>query len=47
MLAFSYEKIFLNTNYIKKNDRDNFLYNIDSVEIYKGIFKKITFLKKK
>ena len=41
------EKILLNSNYIKKNDRDNFLYNIDGIEIYKGNFNEIAILKKK
>jgi len=33
--------------YIKKNDRDNFLDNIDTIEIYKGNFNEIAILRKK
>ena len=44
---FKNEKILLNSKYIKKNDRDNFLNNIDSIEIYKGNFNEIAILKKK
>ena len=31
----------------KKNDRDNFIYNIDSIEIFKGNFNEIAILRKK
>ncbi|WP_440938506.1 hypothetical protein [Candidatus Pelagibacter sp.] len=47
LLKFQNEKILLNSKYIKKNDRDNFLNNIDSIEIYKGNFNEIAILKKK
>ena len=47
LLKFKNEKILLNSKYIKKNDRDNFLDNIDSIEIYKGNFNEIAILKKK
>ena len=47
LLKFKDEKILLNSKYIKKNDRDNFLDNIESIEIYKGNFNEIAFLKKK
>ena len=47
LIKFKNEKILLNSNYIKKNDRDNFLNNIDSIEIYKGNFNEIAILKKK
>ena len=47
LLKFKNEKILLDSKYIKKNDRDNFLDNIDSIEIYKGNFNEIAILKKK
>ena len=47
LIKFKNEKILLNSNYIKKNDRDDFLNNIDSIEIYKGNFNEIAILKKK
>ena len=47
LFKFKEEKILLNSNYIKKNDRDNFLNNIDSVEIHKGNFNEVAILKKK
>ena len=47
LFKFKKEKTLLNSNYIKKNDRDNFLYNIDSIEIYKGNFNEIAILRKK
>ena len=47
LFRFKKEKILLNSNYIKKSDRDNFLYNIDSIEIYKGNFNEIAILRKK
>jgi hypothetical protein len=47
LLQFKKEKILLHSRYIKKNDRDNFLNNIDSIEIYKGNFNEIAILKKK
>ena len=47
LFKFKKEKILLNSKYIKKNDRDNFLDNIDSIEIYKGNFNEIAILKKK
>ena len=47
LFKFKKEKTLLNSSYIKKNDRDNFLYNIDSIEIYKGNFNEIAILRKK
>ena len=47
LFKFKKEKILLNSKYIKKNDRDNFLDNIDSIEIYKGNYNEIAIIKKK
>ena len=47
LFKFKQEKKLLNSKYIKKNDRDNFLDTIDSIEIYKGNFNEIAILKKK
>jgi len=47
LFKFKKEKTLLNSNYIKKNDRDNFLYNIDNIEIFKGNFNEIAILRKK
>ena len=47
LLKFKKEKKLLNSKYIKKKDRDNFLNTIDSIEIYKGNFNEIAILKKK
>ena len=47
LFKFKKEKKLLNSKYIKKNDRDNFLETIDSIEIYKGNFNEIAILKKK
>ena len=47
LLKFKKEKKLLNSNYIQKNDRDNFLDSIESLEIYKGNFNEIAILKKK
>ena len=47
LLKFKKEKTLLDSNYIKTNDRDNFLSTIDSIEIYKGNFNEIAILKKK
>ena len=41
------EKKLLNSKYIQKNDRDNFLDSIESLEIYKGNFNEIAILRKK
>ena len=47
LLKFKKEKKLLNSKYIKKNDRDNFLDSIESLEIYKGNFNEIAILRKK
>mgnify|MGYP001429462607 CR=1 FL=1 len=47
LLKFKKEKTLLDSNYIKTNDRDNFLSTIDSIEIYKGNFNEIAILRKK
>ena len=47
LFKFKKEKTLLNSIYIKKNDRDNFLYNIDSIEIFRGNFNEIAILRKK
>ena len=41
------EKKLLNSKYIQKNDRDNFLDSIESLEIYRGNFNEIAILRKK
>ena len=46
-LKFKKEKKLLNSKYIQKNDRDNFLDSIESLEIYKGNFNEIAILRKK
>ena len=46
-LKFKRDKTLLNSRYIKKSDRDNFLDSIDSVEIFKGNFNEMAILKKK
>jgi len=47
LLKFKEEKKLLNSKYIKKNDRDNFLDSIESLEIYRGNFNEIAILRKK
>ncbi len=47
LFKFKKEKILLNSKYIKKNDRDNFLDSIQSIEIYKGNYNEIAILRKK
>tara|TARA_B100000963_G_scaffold74040_1_gene62115 strand:+ start:653 stop:1507 length:855 start_codon:yes stop_codon:yes gene_type:complete len=47
LLKFKKEKKLLNSNYIQKNDRDNFLDSIESLEIYKGNFNEIAILRKR
>ena len=47
LLKFKKEKKLLNSKYIQKNDRDNFLDSIESLEIYRGNFNEIAILKKK
>ena len=47
LFKFKKEKTLLNSNYIKKYDRDNFIYNIDSIEIFRGNFNEIAILRKK
>ena len=47
LFKFQKEKILINSKYIKKSDRDNFLNTIESIEIYKGNFNEIAILKKK
>ena len=47
LLYFKKHKTLLNSKYIKKNDKDNFLDNIESIEIYKGNFNEIAIIKKK
>ena len=47
LFKFQKEKTLINSKYIKKSDRDNFLNTIESIEIYKGNFNEITILKKK
>ena len=47
LLKFKKEKKLLNSKYIQKNDRDNFLDSIESLEIYKGNFNEIAILRKK
>ena len=36
-----------NSRIVIENQRDDFLYNIDSIEIYKGNFNEIAILRKK
>ena len=47
LFEFKKKKTLLDSKYIKKNDRDNFLDNIGSIEIYKGNFNEIAILRKK
>ena len=47
LFKFQKEKTLINSKYIKKSDRDNFLNTIESIEIYKGNFNEIAILKKK
>ena len=47
LLSFNKDKTLLHSKYIKKSDRENFLDNIDSVEIFKGNFNEMAILKKK
>ena len=47
LFKFKKEKKLLNSKYIQKNDRDNFLDSIESLEIYKGNFNEIAILRKK
>ncbi len=47
LLKFQKEKTLINSKYVTKNDRDNFLNTIESIEIYKGNFNEIAILKKK
>ena len=47
LLKFKKEKKLLNSKYIQKNDRDNFLDSIESLEIYRGNFNEIAILRKK
>ena len=47
LFKFKKEKILSNSKYIKKNDRDNFLDSIQSIEIYKGNYNEIAILRKK
>ena len=47
LFKFKKEKKLLNSKYIKKNDRDNFLDSIESLEIYRGNFNEIAILRKK
>ena len=47
LFKFQKEKTLINSKYITKNDRDNFLNTIESIEIYKGNFNEIAILKKK
>tara|TARA_B100001989_G_C24475441_1_gene431532 strand:+ start:67 stop:921 length:855 start_codon:yes stop_codon:yes gene_type:complete len=47
LFKFKKEKKLLNSKYIQKNDRDNFLDSIESLEIYKGNFNEIAILRKR
>ena len=47
LLKFKKEKTLLKSKYIEKEDGDNFLYTIDSIDIYKGNYNEIAILKKK
>ena len=47
LFKFKKEKKLLYSKYIQKNDRDNFLDSIESLEIYKGNFNEIAILRKK
>ena len=47
LLKFKKEKKLLNSKYIQKNDRDNFLDSIENLEIYKGNFNEIAILRKR
>ena len=47
LLNFKKNKTLLNSQYIKKKDADNFLNNVEGIEIYKGNFNEIAIIKKK
>ena len=47
LFKFKKEKKLLYSKYIQKNDRDNFLDSIESLEIYKGNFNEIAILRKR
>ena len=47
LFKFKKEKKLMNSKYIQKNDGDNFLDSIESLEIYKGNFNEIAILRKK
>ena len=47
LLKYKKDKILLDSKYIKKDDRDNFLNNIENIEIFSGNFNEIAILKKK
>lgn len=47
LYQFKKDGTLLNSKYIEKNDRDNFLDNIDCLEFYKGNFNEIAILRKK
>ena len=47
LFKYKKEKTLINSKYITKNDRDNFLNTIESIEIYRGNFNEIAILKKK
>ena len=47
LLNFKKNKTLLNSEYIKKKDADNFLNNVEGIEIYKGNFNEIAIIKKK
>ena len=47
LLNFKKNKTLLNSVYIKKNDGNNFLNDVAGIEIYKGNFNDICFIKKK
>ena len=47
LLNFKKNNTLLNSEYIKKKDADNFLNNVEGIEIYKGNFNEIAIIKKK
>jgi hypothetical protein len=47
LLKFKNDKVLLQSKYIKKSDRDNFLDNINSIKIFKGNFNEIAIILKK
>lgn len=47
LLKYKKDKILLDSKYIKKADRDDFLNNIENIEIFSGNFNEIAILKKK